>query len=363
MKILFDHQAFSNQAVGGVSRYVFELISRLAVNCDVKLSGLFFQNRYVKELDRNNYDALTFDSRSAAVVKASKQINSLHTRYLKATQSFDIVHETFYFGGTVKGRTTVVTCYDLIHELFPSYFKDSAATIRAKRKIFNRADHIIAISQQTKTDLQSFYGIDSSKVSVIYLGADLKLEKVQPDLGRESVTPYFIYVGKRRGYKNWTVLIEALAKLKGMGVRVKLWCLGGGRFEKGEIDLISRLSLDGFCMQHDPSDSELGSFYANAVALVCTSLYEGFGLPILEAMKSGCPVISTTGGSLLEVTNGCTMSFSPNDVESLSEHMARLLDDGEFRKELIERGKVNASRFSWVACADDTLAVYRRLCT
>lgn len=363
MKILFDHQAFSNQAVGGVSRYVFELASRLAVNCDVKVSGLFFQNRYAKELDRNNHDGFVFDSRNAAVIRASKQINGLHTYYLKATQSFDIVHETFYFGGAVKGRATVVTCYDLIHELFPNYFKDSAATIRAKQKIFNRADHIIAISQQTKTDLQSFYGIDSSKVSVIYLGADLKLENVQSSSEGESVTPYFIYVGKRRGYKNWSVLLETLAKLKGMGVRVNLWCIGGGRFEKDEADLMSRLAVDGLCVQYDPSDNELASIYANAVALVCTSLYEGFGLPIIEAMKSGCPVISTTGGSLLEITNDCALSFSPNDVESLSGHMLRLLDDDNCRKELVERGRLNASRFSWEACGDDTLSLYRRLCT
>ena len=363
MKILFDHQAFSNQAVGGVSRYVFELTSRLAVNCDVRVSGLFFQNRYAKELDRNNHDALTFDSRSAPVIKASKQINSLHTWYLRATQSFDIVHETFYFGGAIKGQVTVVTCYDLIHELFPSYFKDSAVTIRAKQKIFNNADHIIAISQQTKIDLQSFYGIDSSKVSVIYLGADLKLDMFKPDSERQLVTPYFIYVGKRKGYKNWPVLLEALSKLTGMGVRVKLWCLGGGRFEKAEMDLMKRLAIDGLCAQHDPSDGELGSFYANAIALVCTSLYEGFGLPVVEAMKSGCPVISTAAGSLVEVTNGCAMSFSPNDVDTLTEHMLRLLDDGEFRKGLIDKGKVNASRFSWAACADDTLALYRQIQT
>lgn len=368
MKIAFDSQAFTMQEYGGISRYFCSLVAQLEKfsEIELKIFAPFYINTYLEKVSKN----LVFGVKVPKIPKTgriSQIINQLVARPAIHKFNPQIVHETYYSKKSVapKDACRVVTVYDMIHEHFPSVFAARDLTSELKRAAVKRADHVICISENTRRDLIDFFQIPSDKISVVYLGYDefpIYSEVASALDRRVQSAPYLLYVGGRGGYKNFTGLLKAYASSNWLRNNVRLICFGGGRFESKELDLIKVLGLsENHVMQIGGSDAQLAGYYRNATAFVYPSLYEGFGIPPLEAMSLNCPVICSNTSSIPEVVGRAAEYFSPDDIESMRSAIESVLQSEQRRNELIRMGAEQCKDFSWSRCASETLAVYQRV--
>jgi len=230
-----------------------------------------------------------------------------------------------------------------------------------------KAARIIAVSQATKNDLVQHLGVSDDQVSVVHCGVDHSL--FHPVSERMYGDPYILFVGSEHPRKNFAAVVKAFAllklerKFKGLKL-VKVSPAGGreGEFRRRTMMLIDALDLHRDVVFTDfvPA-ANLPAFYCGAQVYVLPSLYEGFGLPVLEAMACGCPVITSNISSLPEVTGDAAVKVAPQDVDGLAQAISRVLEDSQLRKDLIEKGLKRASEFSWQKMARETQAVYEQV--
>jgi glycosyltransferase involved in cell wall biosynthesis len=217
---------------------------------------------------------------------------------------------------------------------------------------------IIAISASTKRDLVRLYGVNEARISVVHLGATdftplrKSLRWVPPDR-------YVLFVGGRRGYKNFDVLVEALPPVFVRDRSLHLVCAGGGSFTREELNAFASSGLAGRIHQVNVDDETLGVVYARAVALIYPSRYEGFGMPVLEAFNCGCPVIAARVSSIPEIGGDAALYIDPQDPSSICASLDRLLDDPDQRVDLASRGRARVQEFTWERTARATAKVYR----
>ena len=364
MKIAFDHQVFGFQKHGGVSRYFSELIANLSQceDLDVTVLAPLFVNQYllrpsVRAHVRGRYFPWSFRG-NATVVRA---LNALLVPMFWTVSRFDLIHETYYSRQAHgRARLRVLTIYDMIHELFPQEFPNSAQVTAAKRAAVARADHIICISETTRQDAIRLLGIAPERSSVTYLGCSLDEQAENPKL-IESVGSYFLYVGQRGGYKNFRVVLEAMGSSAALKRSCHLVAFGGGAFSVEELQEIERRALKGRVLQGAGNDSLLAAHYRAATALVYPSRYEGFGIPPLEAMANGCPVICSNAGSLSEILAEAAAYFLPDDSAKLRALMERVANDRQYADCLRTSGLAQVKKYSWAKCAGETARTYRLL--
>ncbi len=279
----------------------------------------------------------------------------------------DIFHETYYTmaDNCPASARRIITVYDMIHEIFPEYFEPGLLSrfLKIKAHAINRADHVICISENTKIDLIKLLAIPEEKISVVHLGSSLiqnhHVDSVT-DTGVQK--PYLLFVGNRTGHKNFNRLLHAYAKFPLLRDKFQLVCFGGDVFSPDEIQLVHSLSLDTDRILHiKGGDSYLADIYASASALVYPSIYEGFGIPPLEAMLLGCPVISSNSSSLPEILGDAAEFFDPVDITAIGMAITRVVTDPERCKSLITAGQIRAQSFSWEKCAKNTLDVYQQV--
>jgi len=259
----------------------------------------------------------------------------------------------------------VSTVHDMIHERFSNWFSQNDDTARRKRATVSRASHVICISENTRRDLIELYAVDPNKVSVVYLGyemLDAGVDSGGVSLALSKFAPYILYVGDRGGYKNCEALLRAYAGSAWLRENFRVVCFGGGLFRADELELIRELSIKpGRIEQVSGGDDVLAGYYRNAAAFVYPSLYEGFGIPPLEAMALGCPVICSNTSSIPEVVGDAGESFDPGQVESIRASIENVLQSSERRAELIRKGSRKCAEYSWDRCASETLKIYRGL--
>ena len=267
-------------------------------------------------------------------------------------------------GVAPRNARVVLTVYDMIHERFPEYFSIASPTRREKALAVTRADHVICISEQTRRDLIEFLGVSPAKTSVVYLGFSLTAAPQATIENGALSRPFVLYVGSRNGHKNFAGLLHAYAASQFLMDEFDLVCFGGGELAAKENELISELGIAaGKIRQVSGNDGLLGFYYQAARAFVCPSLYEGFGIPPLEAMSFGCPVVCSNTSSIPEVVGDAAEQFDPADHESMRKAIESVVGTDELRKNLIERGSERVGCFSWERCARETLDVYRRVCS
>lgn len=366
MNILYDHQIFQAQRFGGISRYFYELISRISSHDEDPEVSLFlglFINEYGLE-SLSGQMAHFFGKRRPEIPKTGRffgHINQiLLNRFAKRTGA-TLYHPTYYASPLAGHRgARVVTVYDMIHEIFPDLFPSKDQTSALKRRAVDRADRIIAISHSTKKDLVRLWGVPEGKIDVIHLANALVVTKEE---GRASLCdgPYFLFVAGRSGYKNFSLLLNAYASSEQLKKEFKLVSFGGGPLTLSEQKEIERLRLKGRVIHFSGKDTDLVGLYSGAVALVYPSAYEGFGLPLLEAMKYGCPVICSSTSSIPEVAGDAACYFEVGESESLAEKMIRVANQTEFRQNFIQKGQEQEKLFSWSRCAEETLSCYKRV--
>jgi glycosyltransferase involved in cell wall biosynthesis len=250
----------------------------------------------------------------------------------------------------------VVTVHDLAFEEYPDDFatrtglKYRALAPRAARS----AERVICDSEHTRQDVCERYGVDPAKTRVIYLAPAIPRGEENPPPG-----PYVLCVGDLRRKKNLLRLVEAFKLLHREGLPHRLVLAG---LDTGEGPRI-RVAADGAPVELAGyvSDERLDALLRGADLLVYPSLYEGFGLAIVEAMARGCPVAASRATALPEASGGAALEFDPMDVDDMAGTIQRALDDQALREQLAARGRNRAARLSWENTADGTLAVYREL--
>lgn len=362
MKIAFDSQIFTMQEYGGISRYICSLAAQLATIEGVEASIIapFYINAYLDKLSKGIVTGIR-------IPKIPKTGRVFHrsglwlARGIIAGLAPQIVHETYYHATPIapKGARTVVTVYDMIHERFPAVFPQHDRTSERKRIATQRADRVICISESTRKDLLEFFDLPEDKVSVVYLGFDSLPSIISETDDRK---PYLLYVGYRSGYKNFEGFLRAYAGSAWLCNHFDVVCFGGGAFSSAEKKLFDDLKLaDSQLIQVNGNDGELANAYHDAALFVYPSLYEGFGIPPLEAMSLGCPVACSDNSSIPEVVSDAAEYFEPKDTESMRAAMERVLNSTAGRSALIDKGHMRCRQFSWQRCAEETLAVYRGL--
>lgn len=365
MRIAYDYQAFALQSYGGISRYFFHLAKNLAdFNQVLRIFAPIYRNQYLSEAPGNFVDGRfmkNFPFKSYPLVKS---LDFFWSRDRISQWQPSLLHETYYSNLSLapKKCPTVITVYDMNHEIFHEQYSVFNRTSRNKRIAINRADHVICISENTKRDLMSIFDTDERKISVIHLGFDSAQKNLPDDLTPICKKPFLLFVGHRPGYKNFSSFLKAVANSKRLIKDFDLIAFGGGKFTMHELELIKSLGYaDNQVRQISGSDSYLNQGYQQATAFVHPSVYEGFGIPPLEAMAQKCPVISSNSSSMPEVIGRAAEFFSPTNLEEMQFAIENVVYSKERTQELIINGLSRIQDFSWQKCAKETLSVYNSI--
>jgi glycosyltransferase involved in cell wall biosynthesis len=370
LRVIFDPQIFCHQRFGGVSRYVCSMaleMQRMAGITPLIVAPFHF-NEYLDQLPPSlvrGRRVRWLDGRTALAYGLSVLPGKIIARAFKP----DVVHNTYYI--PIKpptGARGIVTIYDMIHERYPKYFAASPFVTRLKAASVAAADHVICISESTRRDVLATYDIPEQRVSVTHLGFDplgsLLTSESSSDfkvrvLGADA--PYLLYVGSRVNYKNFGGLLEAYSASAFLRTNFSLLCFGGGSFTSAEQAAIFKAGVEGRVRYLGGSDAVLAASYAHASLFVCPSFYEGFGIPVLEAMSLDCPVACSNSSSLPEVVGDAARLFDPADRDSIRGALESVLDSPSAATALKERGRIRRQLFSWRSCAENTIGIYRRV--
>lgn len=365
MRIVYDHQIFTTQEYGGISRYFFELADNVAKaqEADIRIVSPLYVNSYLESASPRLQITGTKVPAIRRTGRIYRALNRALAKPLAGHYHPDLVHETYYSSLAMvpKGCKVVLTVFDMIHERFGDYFPPHDSTSKDKAAAVKRADHVICISEHTRQDLISILGVPPEKTSVIHLG--FSLSKTVPQFGvGDDTRPYLLHVGGRGGYKNFEGLLKAYAATPGLQQNYDLIAFGGGSFTAKESALIQRLGISAGKIRYKTGDDAvLSGLYRQAAVFVYPSLYEGFGIPPLEAMSFDCPVVCSNFSSIPEVVGDAALLVDPASPDMLGRAIEAVLSDPVTRLSLIKRGRERLKRFSWEVCARQTMDVYRRV--
>jgi glycosyltransferase involved in cell wall biosynthesis len=368
MRILYDHQAFSLQNTGGITRYFFELISRFASIDDIHpeiLLGFSGTMWPIREASRPNGKVVHWGKRLSSSGMLTYALNELLLNvYATSHRKVDIYHNTLYrFMPSVRARRLVATHHDCVQERFPELFPDHARIFAAKRRMFKRADLVLCVSESSRSDLEHFYGVEPNRTKVIYNGVSpmVRSESGKAELLQKVHRPFLLYVGIRAAYKNFNGFLEAFAET-GLADRYDLVAVGGGRFSDQELHLIQDLGIRNAVVSIPfASPDLLAEAYANAALLVYPSLYEGFGLPPLEAMAMRTPALVAATPATLEVCMDAAFFFNPQDFSDFTCKLRFALENEEMRNGKITQGLKVAQQYKWDQTAMQVLAAYESI--
>lgn len=364
MKIFFDNKIFINQIYGGPSVYFINLIKNLRFfDCDIKLSSNIHLSNLLNHNKQNIGGFFLKLPLNEYFVRVNSFKNILHhfsyKSHLKYIDRFkpNIIHSTYYdkyfFDNT--NCQKVITVFDLINEKFSEFYTSNNKFL-PKKKILDKYDKIICISENTKNDLLYYYEVDEKKISVIHLGYPDK----KKNLFKIDIKPYILFVGTRWKYKNFFNLIKAYNRNKNLVRDFNIVCFGGGKFTQEEKNEIKSLGLkNDKIIQIDGNDKLLHSYYKSASLFVYPTLYEGFGLPILESFLYDCPVACSKTSSLPEVAGSGAMYFDPKNIDNITDVLTKILYSNSKKEELVEKARVQLNKFSWKDCANKTLNFYK----
>lgn len=359
IKIQFDHQIFSMQRFGGISRYFASIQDSLAQNKEFSFRDgiLHTNNHYVK--DRSHPLPNWIGKHFLAKPRRREKWNKRYSKLEIKKNDFDLFHPTYYNPYFLRklNKPFVLTVHDMIHELMPECFPHYDDTMHLKRVLIEKADHFIAISQSTSDDLQRLYGVPGNKISIIHHGF------YDSETDENYAVPfkdYLLFVGERSGYKNFFRLLEAVAPVL-IQNNFHLICAGSKPFSRAELETMLRLKIDALVHQLPATDGQLNQLYKNARAFVYPSLYEGFGLPILEAFHNNCPAVVSHTNCFKEVGGDAVAYFDPYDTQSITSTIQTLISNTAQGDILRGKGKVQLQNFPLSACMQKTLDVYRSL--
>jgi glycosyltransferase involved in cell wall biosynthesis len=350
----------------GIGTYVRNLVEALAARDR--------ENRYVLFVGRHRFDTLP-DNFQQVVERAP--IYSLREQVALSWRirrmRLDLYHATHYVLPAYLSCPAVVTIHDIIHLLYPEFLPNALALFYAQRMIgrsLRLSRRVISVSLNTKLDLIDTFGVSSRKIRVVYNGVeDVFRRRLAPDalhagLARLGIgaRPYALFVGNPKPHKNLENVLRsfALAVPRVPAIEPELVCVGARGDGSKRLELLARqlgIADRVRFLGHLPQQ-DLPAVYQGATVFLYPTLYEGFGLPVIEAMASGVPVVTSDSSSLVEIAQDAAEIVSPFDVEQIAAAIARLLGDPAQRAELARRGLRRADDFGWPRAAEKTLEVY-----
>ena len=314
MKILYDSQIFFLQKYGGVSAYFVNLVNHLNNGKNyAHIFSPFYTCQLLKDLKLEKFiKGKKIEAIPKYSTKIIKLINDLSFEIYAKIYKPDIIHLTFFEKKfNLNNIKKIITVYDCIHEKYYN-IKDH------KKKIIDLADHVICISKNTQRDLLKIYGIEEDKTSVIYLGSSFSKDISNHSHISISSKPYILFVGNRFKYKNFLNFMKSISSSKILKNNIEIICFGIYPFTQYEIEFFLKEGLDLKKIHFiSGEDAILQQLYINAFILVYPSLYEGFGLPILDAMSLGCPVACSNTSSIMEVGQDAPKYFDPNSQDEV----------------------------------------------
>ena len=364
-KVLLDNIIFNLQKIGGISNYWYNLLKESAGNNNI----FYFEDKY---LNKNYYRSL-IELPDERIVKDRSILPLKIKRYLfvkNINKCFDLLHSSYYryVKDDIKNVTTV---HDFMYEKYLSKYNFKRIVHSLQKYLaLKHSDYIIGVSKNTLDDmLRYFPEFRDKKMRVIYHGINNDFYPVEKKNDFTIIqnqklydNSYFFYFGNRRGYKNFGLLIQAYSNLLKNNKDIPaLVIAGGGDFDKEELKLLMEKEvLSNIIKLKKIDNNELNLLYNYCSGLIYPSLYEGFGMPVLEAMKAGSPVICSNSSSLPEVAGEAAIFINPDNISELESALYYLLDD-DTRKELIKLGLKQSRKFSWGETYKETLEVYNSL--
>jgi alpha-1,3-rhamnosyl/mannosyltransferase len=374
MKIIIDARLILPQQTG-IGRYLLNLIQALA-----NLSGSEEFECWVQGNLPDDHPIWTVKSSRIKIKKISVAHMSIRQQWaiplmVKRT-SHDIFHYPHFDLPFATPGKTVVTLYDLKYILHPDFFPQLAMVKRLMMKIMmanaaRRAQRVITISNNSLHDIIRQFHTPSDKIRVTHLGVDnrffLKSDPNFIDTFRKRYSlqdPFILFVGERRPHKNISGVIQAFNKFISMSPKSYRLVIAGKPYRDFHEPehLVKNLGLMNRVIFFDsPPDSDVHLLFQSAEALMLLSRYEGFGLPILEAMASGTPVIASNTTSLPEIVDDAGVVVPVDEPDAAAEALNSVVIGGENRDKFIKRGFEHARQFTWERCAQQTIDVYREL--
>ena len=366
MKVLYDHQCFVQQQYGGVSRYHYQLIKELSKlqNVEAKLSLKYSNNFYITE--DKSFGVKKFFPNNKFYFKRTilDYINRVSTIPALKRGDYDIFHPTYYnpyFLKYLNGKPFIIMAHDTIHETFPEIINLIDNTLDHKKATLYKARLIIANSQNTKNDLIQLYNIPPEKIEITYLAASINKSQASASLKVDLPEKYILFVGNRDFYKNFNNFILAVEPLLKENKDMFLICAGGSLFTNEEKRFFQSKQLENKILYKAADDITLATLYTNALAFVFPTLYEGFGIPALEAMNCDCPVVMSNTSSLPEVGGEAAIYFDPNNIDDMREKIKSVIINKDLRDDLILKAKTQRQKFSFEKTAIETKKIYEKL--
>lgn len=347
-RVAFDNHVFRMQKRGGASRYFLELANYLGGSADFEariVAPIHFSEMLKGDpiFSRGNL----FLKHSGSRFGFARSINLLSdfgTKKMIRQFKPNLVHETYYKSQPLWDQSTpsICTILDFTREIIDGNMQK----LERKIETANRASNIICISESTRNDLLKFAPGLAHKTVITPLGCSkVFLEQQGKQLGFNR--PFVLYVGQRRGYKNFSLLLQAIASLIDFRDSFDLIAFGGGPFTRAEREELEILGLQNMVKHESGDDQFLSSYYRSALCFIYPSLYEGFGLPILEALASGCRVICSNTSSFPEVGIDLVEYFDPADLQSLRRAMENVLQSNNISEDWKFRAHAHALEYTW----------------
>lgn len=351
-----------DRAPGGIGRYTRELLGALrdaGLGVTVLSAG-------------GPPDGATLRLPGAHLLPGLLTLGQAQIAWLARRRGLPLIHDpTGTMPLLLTGARKVVTIHDVIPYIYPetSSLLDRLIYRRWLPLAVRRADAVITVSERSRADILRFLPVRPERVVVIPEAAGerfrpLEPAAVRPALERYGVpSPYMLYVGSIEARKNLARLLEAYAALRARAPAPPLVIVGVRRWKYGPVDAaLQRLGLAGHVhFTGFVADADLPALYAGAALFVFPSLYEGFGLPVLEALSCGAPVVTANSSSLPEVAGDAALLVDPLDQGQIAAAMERILTEPDLAAELRARGLARARLFSWGRAARETAALYRRV--
>ena len=363
MKVLIDDQAFVRHGRSGITRYFTELIREFRSGEELGLRPVtpyrYVANAHLSDMAPGRYKRIALPPPARAPM-----FRALNRRSRTARNgSVDLIHHTLYGADALAvapATPRVCTVYDFILELFTDLFPDAGSIIAEKQPYLDRCDGLLCISQTTYRDLRRIHPALDKPVEVTPLGVADAFFTPHARPVRGIPTAYVLHVGNRHKHKNAGLLFRAFRDVAASHPDLQLVLCGNplSATERAELTALGVLDRT-HCLR--VSDEDLPAVYHRAAAFVFPSRYEGFGLPVAEAMASGCPVLASDTPAVTEVGDGAAMIFDPDDREGLTDGLLRVIGDGALRTRLVKAGRQRARELSWRRTAAATARAYHRV--
>lgn len=365
-RIGIDARKLKDYGIGSYIRNLLEAIGRLPESRAYRFR-VYAHRSDVDALPElpGHFEVVHDDSPGYSVAELTR----LPWRLLR--DRLDLFHATHYVLPPLWKTRAVVTIHDIIHLLYPQFLPSRAAHVYARfmiRRALKRADRIVTVSYNTRRDLVDYFGIPASRIEVIYNGVS---PRFRPDISPEEKarvatrlgipSPYLLFLGGEKPHKNVQNVVRAFGKARHERSLPHALVLAGPLPQNpARLDaLIAALELSDVI--HRPGvmdESDLPALYAGADAFLYPTLYEGFGLPVVEAMACGTPVLTSSTSALQEIAGGYALLVDPMDVDAIAAGIVLLATDAKARTEYIALGRKRALDFSWDKAAQRTLEVY-----